>query len=269
MKEHSMTKTSLLLTRLDQIGRSLEQTDRALALIALGSVGEDLYRLDDYSDLDFFVIVQLGAKPEFLTQLGWLSSIRPVAYQFRNTADGYKVLFDDDVFCEFAVFEPEELMKVPFTPGRIVWKRPQVDEHVCHPVLVPPHPSTPDTAWLVGEALTNLYVGLNRYLRGEMLSAARFIQGYAVDRIVELSSDVEPERASVADLFAAERRYEQRFPQTAHCLVSFLQGYEKSPESAEAILEFLEAHFDVDQHIAQRIRQLALLARSAEDRPRG
>jgi hypothetical protein len=262
MKEHIMAKTSLLLTRLDQIGRSLEQTDRALALIALGSVGEDLYRLDDYSDLDFFVIVQPGAKPEFLTQLQWLSSIRPIAYQFRNTADGYKLLFDDDVFCEFAIFEPEELTKVPFAPGRIVWKRPQVDERVCHPVLVPPQLRTPDTAWLVGEALTNLYVGLNRDLRGEMLSAARFIQHYAVDRLVELSSYVEPGRASVADPYAAERRYEQRFPQTAHRLASFVQGYEKSPESAEAILEFLEAHFDVDQYIAQRIRQLALLARS-------
>lgn len=124
MKEHRMVKTSLLLTRLDEIGHSLEQTNHALALIALGSVGEDLYRLDDYSDLDFFVIVQPGAKPEFLTQLQWLSSIRPIAYQFRNTANGHKLLFDDDVFCEFAMFELEELTTVTFASARIVWKRP-------------------------------------------------------------------------------------------------------------------------------------------------
>jgi hypothetical protein len=92
-EECLMTKTLLLLTRLAQIGSSLEQTDHALALIALGSVGEDLYRLDEYSDLDFFVIVQPGAKPEFLTQLPWLWSIRPIVYQFRNTADGYKRLW--------------------------------------------------------------------------------------------------------------------------------------------------------------------------------
>src|SRR5205814_1150332 len=133
-----MAKTALLLTRLEQIGRSLEQTDHALAFIGLCSVGEDLYRLDDYSDLDFFVIVQLGAKSEFLTQLEWLSSVRPIVYQFRNTADGYKLLFDDDVFCEFAVFEPDELTKMPFAPGRIIWKRPQVDERISRPVLVQP-----------------------------------------------------------------------------------------------------------------------------------
>jgi hypothetical protein len=259
-----MAKTALLLSRLEQIGRSLEQTDHALALIGLGSVGEDLYRLDDYSDLDFFVIVQPGAKSEFLTQLEWLSSVRPIVYQFRNTADGYKLLFDDDVFCEFAVFEPDELTKMPFAPGRIIWKRPQVDERISRPVLVQPRPSTPDVGWLVGEALTNLYIGLGRYLRGEKLSAARFIQQYAVERIVELSNCVEVEQASVADLFAPERRYEQRFPHTAQHLASFLQGYEKSAQSAQAVLEFLEAHFEVNPHLAQRIRHLCLLAHRAD-----
>ncbi len=41
--------------------------------------------------------------------------------------------------------------------------------------------------WLLGEALTNLYVGLQRELRGERLSAMRFIQGYALDRLVALA----------------------------------------------------------------------------------
>lgn len=153
----------------------------------------------------------------------------------------------------------EQLTKVQFAPGRIVWKRSLVDERSLRPVFVPPRPGIPDTAWLVGEALTNLYVGFHRYLRGERLSAARFIQGYAVDRIVELSSDVEPEQACVADLFSPERRYEQRFHHTAQRLASFLQGYEKSPEFAEAILEFLAAHFEVNPYIAQRIRELCLL----------
>jgi hypothetical protein len=47
-----------LLYRLDEIGKSLEKSGHALALIGLGSVGLELERLDQYSDLDFFVIVQ-------------------------------------------------------------------------------------------------------------------------------------------------------------------------------------------------------------------
>jgi hypothetical protein len=97
---------------------------------------------------------------------------------------------------------------------------------------------------------------LSRYHRGEKLSAARFIQHYAVDRIVDLSSFVEAERPIAADTFTPERRYELRFPQTARHLAAFVQGYERSRESAQAILAFLEQHFEVNPHLAQRIREL-------------
>ncbi len=52
-----MTYRERLLKRLDDIGRSLAGRPDALALIGLGSVGRELERLDDYSDLDVFVIV--------------------------------------------------------------------------------------------------------------------------------------------------------------------------------------------------------------------
>jgi lincosamide nucleotidyltransferase B/F len=117
-----MDKISLL-TRLDEIGRSLERSGHGLALIGLGSVGLELDRIDAYSDLDFFVIVEDGYKQAYIDSLGWLSDIHPVAYLFRNTVDGYKLLFADGIFCEFAVFELGELQNIPFAPGRIVWKR--------------------------------------------------------------------------------------------------------------------------------------------------
>jgi hypothetical protein len=79
---------------------------------------------------------------------------------------------------------------------------------------------------------------------------------------VELTSLVEPERAVAADLFTPERRYEQRFPQTTQHLALFVQGYERSRESALAILTFLEQHFAVNTQIGQRIRELC-----GDDRP--
>jgi len=255
-----MTKTTLLLTRLDQIGQSLAQQPAALALIGLGSVGAEVARLDDYSDLDFFVIVQADAKAHFLTDLAWLAAPHPLVYAFRNTVDGYKALYADDVFCEFAIFAPAELAQAAFAPGRIVWKRPEVDPNLCHPVQLPAPPSPVDPAWQVGEALTNLYVGLSRYHRGERLSAARFVQGYAVDRLIALSREIEPEQPGLVDPFVAERRYEQRFPHLAQQLATFVQGYARTPESASAILDFLERHFTVNAPLAARIRQLIALA---------
>ena len=251
-----MPTSDALLTRLDAIGQSLAKSSHALALIGLGSVGLELERLDPYSDLDFFAIVEDGYKSRYLANLDWLSSVCPIAYSFRNTVDGYKLLFQDGIFCEFAVFEQPELSHIPFAPGRIVWKQPHVEATICVPMLAGQPAPHNDVEWLVGEALTNLFVGLCRYRRGEKLAAARLIQHYAVDRITELAGLVENEQEVPKDAFANERRFEQRFPRLAQALPGFVQGYERSGESALAILAFLEQHFEVNGAMAAAIRQL-------------
>lgn len=244
-----------LLARLDAIGVSLADSGHALGLIGLGSVGAELDRLDAYSDLDFFVIVKDGWKDWFLEHLAWLSRLCPIAYQFRNTEDGYKLLYEDGIFCEFAIFERAELSTIPFAGGRIVWQEGEIDA-----LSMPLHnvqPAAPKSVeWVIGEVLTNLYVGLGRYHRGEKLSAARFIQGYAVDRVLDVAELVEPQQPGHADQFVKERRFEQRFPATAQELARFVQGYGRSRESALAILEFVERHFVVNPAMAEAVRRL-------------
>jgi lincosamide nucleotidyltransferase B/F len=242
--------------RLDEIAQSLARSEHALALIGLGSVGVELERLDAYSDLDFFVIVERGYKQTYLDNLTWLSDPCPIAYCFLNTPDGYKLLYADGIFCEFAVFELDELPEIQFTRGRIIWKQPHIPESINQSAVVPSEQRTNDMDWLLGEALTNLYVGLARDKRGERLSAMRFIQGYAVDRILELAAIIEPAQGAARDIFAAERRFEQRYPRTALQVGSFLQGYERNSESAMSVLAFLEQHFPVNEAMAAAIREL-------------
>jgi lincosamide nucleotidyltransferase B/F len=248
--------TQALLTRLDEIGRSLERSGHALALLGLGSVGLELDRIDAYSDLDFFAIVEDGYKQAYIDSLDWLSGIHPVAYQFRNTVDGYKLLFADGIFCEFAVFELDELKNIPFAPGRIVWKRSDMPDTLGEPVLKSNPPSKKDKDFLLGEAVTNIYVGLQRDKRGEKLSAMRFIQSYAVDRLLELVEYIAPPNKAHLDPFVNERRFEQRYPGLVPVLCTWTQGYEKNRESALAILEFLENNFEVNQAMAKEIREL-------------
>jgi hypothetical protein len=250
-----MNNPHALLARLDAIGQSLEDSGHALALLGLGSVGLEVERLDAHSDLDFFVVVAEGYKRRYLENLDWLSSIAPIAYHFRNTPDGYKLLFQDGIFCEFAVFEQAELSAIPFAPGRVVWKLPHIDDAIGAPLVGRRSAPAPNVEWLVGEALTNLYVGLSRFRRGEKLSAARFVQQYAVDRALELWTLHEGATAAPPDVFAPERRVEQRFPALAQALPRFVQGYESSPESARAILAFLEQHFDINPAMARAIRE--------------
>lgn len=236
-----------LLDRLNDIGRSLAATGHALALIGLGSVGAELDRLDDYSDLDFFAVVQDGRKAEFIASLDWLSRVRPLSFAFQNTPDGYKVLFDDDVYAEFAVFELRELETATYTAGRIVWRDDAFDEQWRLP-RKPPQPWRPESPeWLVGEIVTCLYVGLCRYRRGEQLSAWRFVQGHAFTLLLEL---IEFDRADGAlDVFSKERRFEQRHPDWPTRLSRFLGGYDRVIESARAMLDYLDEHYTVSPAI--------------------
>ncbi len=164
------TITSQVLTdRLAALAQALAARNDALALLALGSVGRETARLDAWSDLDFFVLVADGAKTRYLTQLDWLADAYPLAWHFQNTADGHKALMADGVFCEFAVFETHELSHIPYAPGRFVWRRHGVEESLASPRQN--LPAKHDASWLLGEALSNLMVGLQRHARGERLAA--------------------------------------------------------------------------------------------------
>lgn len=253
-----MITKQLLLQRLEQIGQSIAQDPQGLALLALGSVGleSQQQRLDEYSDLDFFVLVAAGHKQRFIADLTWLSSIEPISYQVRNTVDGYKLLFAGGIFCEFAVFEPAELAHIPFSEGRWVWIREGVDNNLRLPQRVAPVRQAADPDWLLGELLTNLYVGLGRFARGEKLSALRFVQSYAVDRVLDLVPHIEANASCLIDEWAGERRLEQQYPQLAAHLPAMQQGYDKTPESALAILAYIEAHFAVNAAIKAELLKL-------------
>ncbi|ULQ60221.1 hypothetical protein K7I13_02600 [Brucepastera parasyntrophica] len=251
-----MDKRQLLIRRLEDIGLSLKNSGNALALLALGSCGLDQDRLDEYSDLDFFVIVRNGYKRQYIENLGWLASAAPVGYQFKNTSDGYKLLFTDGVFCEFAVFEEPELAKIPFSEGRLIWHATDFAPSDCVPVTAARQQQEADLQWIIGEALTNLYVGLCRCRRGEKLSACRFIQNYAVDRILDLTEILEKPKKDDKDIFDKTRRIENRYPGLNSNLSGFIQGYDRNPESAKAILEFLDRNFEINPHIKKAITEL-------------
>ena len=251
---------SILLERLDAIGRSLAARPDALGLLGLGSVGRETARLDAHSDLDFFVVVRPGAKARCIDSLDWLAAARPLLWHFRNTADGHKALMDDGVFCEFAVFEPEELQRIPFAPGRWVWRRDELDPALGEPRVPLPSATLPDEAWLVGEILSNLVIGLQRLARGERLAAMRLIQVHAVDRLLELAERRAP--AAARDPFALERRAEQRHPDLLPLLARVAQGYRGSAASACALLDGLQAYHSVPPQVAVHIRWLVRQAQA-------
>jgi hypothetical protein len=250
-----------LLGRLDRLAAVLQADPAALGLLALGSVGAERERLDAWSDLDFFVVVEPAAKARYVEALDWLAAAHPLAWHFRNTADGHKALMADGVLCEFAVFAPAELAQVPYAPGRWVWRRAGLPEAAARPAM--PLPAARDEAWLVGEALSNLIVGLLRHARGERLAALRMVQVCAVDRLLELAARTAPAGARPADPFSPERRIEARDPGLAALLPTWSGGYGHTVPAARAILAWLQARHAVPAAVAAHIEALAAAAGDA------
>ena len=145
-----MNNKEFILERLDELGRALSKKDSALALIGLGSVGIQLDRMDQYSDLDFFVIVKSGCKAQYLEDLSWFTDVAGVGYCFQNTNDGFKLLFVDGVFCEFAIFDENELKSAVFTKGRIIWKTEKVSDAIAIPQSPIEGRQQHNKEWLIG-----------------------------------------------------------------------------------------------------------------------
>lgn len=253
-----MRRTELLLQRLNEIGMTLERKGGALVLLGVGSVGIETERLDEYSDLDFFVIVKQGEKKRFIDQLDWLEETHPLAYSFKNTDDGYKILFEDGIYGEYAVFEEWELANISYKGGRVVWKDSTYGQLVpANSANLIPSIRKDSLDFSLNEALTNLYVGLGRFARGERLSAMRFVQSYAIDSILSVLHLLEAEVDYYPDPFGNERRLEKRYPRFAEIIGDMMQGYDRVPESALCILNYLEEVYPVNRRLSDEIRIMA------------
>ncbi|MHA3835047.1 hypothetical protein ACXR8F_04905 [Terrabacter sp. AAH1] len=251
-----------LLAFLDRLGAVLEQRGDAVALLGLGSVGRDLHRLDEHSDADFFVVVDdAAARDRYLADIDWLEAAQPVVWSFENSRAGRKALLEGDLFAEYAVFSLAEMDTAGYPPGRLHWSRADAPAGLEIPNVPVPQPDS--MRHQVGEAITNLYVGLHRDLRGERLTATRFIQGYAVDRWVTVLGHLGLGTGDAQDVFVVDRGVERRFGPELLPLADLVPGYERNWFAAQTLLDLLEAHVELDPTIVAAVRDLIVRSRSA------
>ncbi len=251
-----MNKT-IILERLGQVVESVKNTHDALAFFALGSIGKEIERMDEFSDLDFFVICKPDKKARFIEHVDWLTSICPAAFYFQNTKDGLKFVFEDGILCEFAIFTEEEFAHALYAEGRFLWKDPEFSGTETNPRTRPDF-MVADENFLVGEILTNLYVGMGRFIRGEKLSAFSFVQNYALHSLLALIVQKYPSDKPYLDVFNPERRFEQRNELFAKDISRMCQGYDHTPESASATLDLLCQLAPANPKMVHLIRSLIL-----------
>lgn len=239
-----------LYHRLNQLSDSLSKRDDCLGLLALGSCA-DIDRMDQWSDLDFFVLVDKDKQESYLNNLNWLEACAPLAYVFRNTKDGHKIMWEDGIYAEYAVFEYDQMENIPFSKGQFIFKRNSYElnntPNVDYPVL------TQTTDYAINEILTNLYVGLLRYHRGELLSACRLIQVHAVDRVLSMHREIDNTKY---DMFSLERRVEFNHPELNELLNRTILGYSRIIESARNMLDYIKTITDLNPMMVHEIERL-------------
>ena len=248
-----------LMAFLDRLGDVLADRGDAVALLGLGSVGRDLHRLDEHSDADFFVVVDdAAARQRYLDELDWLEAAQPIAWSFENSPVGRKALLADGLFAEYAVFSVSDMVTAGYPPGRVHWQRADAPAGLETPTA--PLPGTPRLEEQVGEAITNLYVGLHRDLRGERLTATRFIQGYAVDRWVTILGLLGLGSGPQQDVFIIDRGVERRFGPDLLPLADLVPGYERNAHAARTLLGLMEQHVTLDPAMLTAVREVLALA---------
>lgn len=227
---------------LDIIERN-KTKEHVLAFIGLGSM-HHTDRLDAYSDIDFFMIVKDGFKEQHLTSIQWLD-VHPIIFWYRETKDGLKVIYDDGILLEFAVFTLDELKNIPYEQGTIYYQKEAIDPSLFKPRITPRPAMKKDES--IANWLSNLYVGLLREHRGEHVAAFLMIQVYAAHHFLSL---INP---NPDDPFVVERRIESRLQISYDMLYPGIRG---NKDSVRYQINHLFERFNLNVQMVNKIKEL-------------
>ena len=230
---------------LETLSLAAQKSPHAIALVGAGSAGAESSRMDEYSDIDFFLIVEDGFSANFINDNSWFGSLLPISFAFRDTEHGNKALLENGVFLEFAIFSEAELALFGIPGLGTIWSKPGF--------TLPDFPSKEmperEISYYVNQALSNLLVGALRLKRGERLAALVMIERHALTNLLiayRLKNNLK-----IEDPYVIERRAEQALGVD---FAPLIQGYENLKGSLVEILKFAENNFEVNSSIVQAIR---------------
>ena len=197
-----------------RIRTGLEQSAHAhphvLSFVWAGSAA-DAQRRDQWSDHDFFFIVEDGYAEALRQDLSWLPFQDEIAWAVRESDHGFKVVYCSGQVLEFAVFDRDELSRSRLNHYEIVFDRSDITAAVSGAYTPAPisRYSPEDNLEIF---MTLLILGGGRYRRGEVLSAGQFIRSYAVDHLLQaIKKTQESDKPAARDGLDVYRRVEQEF----------------------------------------------------------
>ncbi len=202
---------------IDALQRNLERDLRVIGLMAAGSMAGGSHQPDEWSDHDFWVIVEPDAQAWFHTHNDWLPDSDQIILWFREPHGGFKAVYESGHLLEFAVSDRESLRQAKVNDYRLLIDRAGLAADVArlHSATTAEFEKlAEDDLCLLGQFLTNLLVGVGRYRRGEQLSARQFITGWSLYALLRLIAKTIPtEHPEVLDNLDPLRRVEVAYPE--------------------------------------------------------
>lgn len=152
-------------------------------LVLLGSAA-DAMRRDEWSDHDFFILLEPGAL-DLRDDLSWFPRADTIVLTASEGTIGRVVVYEDGHVMEFAVGTEAELAIVRVNRHRIIYDGDGALTRVIeHAVARPPAAAEDVSANDIRLFLVKILIGVGRIRRGEVLNGARFVRAWAVDQLV-------------------------------------------------------------------------------------
>ena len=197
-----------------QMRDNLDVHPDAIGLVFVGSAAETS-RADEWSDHDFFVISKVGAGENMRQNLSWLPNFSDISIAVRETDHGLKVVYNDGLVLEFAVFEDPELEIASANAFAVALDKCNLQARM-EALAAKSGDRAPDFKREFELFLCQLLIGVGRARRGEQLIAAQHIRSWAINNLMGLVLlNIEPLEGTAGkrDNLSRHRRFEVRYPE--------------------------------------------------------
>lgn len=234
-------------------------------LVAVGSTAAVSREPDPWSDHDLIVVTSPGRAAALRADLSWIPDAQRMVLTFAETTHGILLLDDDAHLVELAIFDPDEFDGVAIEDYRVLLDRGGVTRLMLD-LQARTATAAGDRVGISTRALAlfakHLVIGVNRYVRGEHLSAHDRVRGEAVRQLLTVASIggsgfIDP-RTCTVDPF---RRIEATRPDLARAIAAAVRL--PLPETARGLLDLADAEAAVSQ--SREAKQLLSVLRAFLD----
>jgi hypothetical protein len=209
-------------------------------------MAEQDFKPDKFSDHDFFLITKQGAQSEFKNNFEWLPDSDNIIYYFQESEYAVKVLYNYGHIAEFGVVDRGDLKEVPLNNYRILIDKDGREEQIHNLAKKTEQDSQLITSneRLVGQIIFDLKIGIDRFLRGEKLSAFKKIKCLCIENLLILiQKNINTKQKEGTDNLDPFRRVELQYPTFGQKIEDVLSS--SLYEVSLTILFFLKNEFNI------------------------